>query len=128
MMGPVSFDLYAFPASGPRTVSDVRQLLDAEVENLQFDHDTARWLPPPGPQMAAFIDELERRWPSLDSDPDNSPWSSWPLWQPTAGGGTALNISWSAAASVPPAILDIAARAGVIIYDPQSDAVIRLPP
>ena len=122
----MSFDLYAFPASGPRTVLEVHQLLEAdEVENLRFDYDSARWFPQPGPQMAAFVDELERRWPSLDTDPDGSPWSSWPLWQPTVGGGTALNISWSAADSVLTAILEIAARAKVIIYDPQSDEVIH---
>jgi hypothetical protein len=86
------------------------------------------WFPPPGPQMATFIDELERRWPSLEIDPDGSPWSSWPLWQPTAGGGTALNISWSAADSVVPAILEIAVRANVSIYDPQNDELIHPPP
>ena len=74
--------------------------------------------------MARFMDELERRWPSLGDDPDGSPWSSWPLWQPVAGGGTALNIGWSFAASVPPVILEIAARTGVIIYDPQADQLI----
>jgi hypothetical protein len=125
MMWCVTFDLYAFPAPGPRTVPDVRQLLEGEeVEDLRFDHDAGRWLPPPGPQMARFVDELERRWPSLDDDPDGSPWSSWPLWQPVAGGGTALNIGWSFAVSVPPVILEIAARTGVIIYDPQADQLI----
>ncbi len=116
----MSFDLYAFPASGPRTVSDVHELLEAETGNLRFDHATSRWFPPPGPEMTAFMDELERRWPSLDSDPDGSPWSSWPLWQPTPGGGTALNISWPAVGSVLPVILEIAARFNVIIYDPQT--------
>jgi len=30
----VSFDLYAFPSSGPRTVLEVCQLMDAEEQRL----------------------------------------------------------------------------------------------
>lgn len=91
MMGAVSFDLYAFPAPGPGAGPEARQLLEtAGVENRRFDHDTAEWFPRPGPEMATFMDELERRWPSLEGDPDGSPWASWPLWQPVAGGGTEM--------------------------------------
>ncbi len=123
----MSFDLYAFPASGPMTVPEVHQLMEAEeAEDRRFDSDTGNWLPQPSQEMVKFLDELERRWPSLDDDPDGSPWSSWPLWQPV-GGGTALNIGWSRAASVMPAILEIAARNDVTIYDPQADQLIRPP-
>jgi hypothetical protein len=75
--------------------------------------------------MAAFMDELERQWPSLDDDPDGSPWASWPLWQPVGGGGTALNVSWSFVDSTVPVILEIAAHANMVIYDPQPDELIR---
>jgi hypothetical protein len=100
----MTFDLYAFPAPEPKTAAEAHQLLDAgdADEHLRFDTDSGQWLPRPGPQMVTFIDELQRRWPSLNDDPDGSPWSIWPLWQPTAGGGTGLNIGWSFAASVAP--------------------------
>jgi hypothetical protein len=126
----VTFDLYAFPASGPATVAEVCQLLAAEDAEgtLRFDSDTGEWLPRPGPEMARFLEELQRRWPLLEHDPDGSPWSSWPLWQPIAGGGTALNIGWSQAALVTPAIVEIAARTKVIIYDPQAGQLIHPPP
>jgi hypothetical protein len=129
MMGRVSFDLYAFPAPGPATVAEALQLLEAdEAEGSpRFDSDTGERLPRPGPQMAKFIEELERRWPSLDDDPD-SPWASWPLWAPIVGGGTGFNIRWSYAASVAPAIVEIAARHNVIIYDPQADQLIQPAP
>ena len=119
----MSFDLYTFPAPGPTTVAEARQLL--VTEDLRFDSEAGAWLPSPGPEMAAFIDELEDRWPSLDDDPDGSPWARWPLWQPAGGGGTALNISWSFVDSTVPAILEIAAHANVIIYDPQTDELSR---
>lgn len=127
----MSFDLYAFPAPGPTTVAEAHQFLEAdEAEGRpRFDRDTGEWLPRPGPQMARFIEELERRWPSLDDDPEDcSPWSSWPLWQPMVGGGTGFNIRWSYAASVAPVITEIASRHNVIIYDPQADELILPPP
>jgi hypothetical protein len=118
----VSFDLYAFPPPGPRTVSEVRQLLEAEEQRLVGGTDDAS--PPPGPEIARFLGELEQRWPSLEDDPDGSPWSSWPLWQPMTGGGTSFNIAWSCAEEMYAAILEIAARTKVIIYDPQVPEVI----
>jgi len=129
MMGRVSFDLYAFPAPGPATVAEALQLLEADEAGgcLRFDSDTGERLPRPGPQMAKFIEELERRWPSLDDDPD-SPWACWPLGAPIVGGGTGFNIRWSYAASVAPAIVEIAARHNVIIYDPQADQLIQPAP
>jgi hypothetical protein len=118
----MSFDLYVFPPSGPQTVEQVRHLLEEEERRLGDGDDTA--LPPPGPQMARFLDELETRWPSLDEDPDGSPWSSWPLWQPMLGGGASLSIRWSQVEVVWAAILDIAKSANVVVYDQQSGEVI----
>jgi hypothetical protein len=120
----VSFDLQAFPPSGPRTVSEVRRLLDAEEQRLVTGTDD----PPPalGPEMAWFVDEIKRRWPSLEDDP-GSPWSVSPGWQPTTGGWTGFAIVWSRADEMYTAILEIAAHANVIIYDPQVPEVL-LPP
>jgi hypothetical protein len=121
----VSFDLCAFPSSGPRTVLEVCQLMEAEEQRLLTGADDV--LPPLGPEMARFVDEIERRWRSLEDDPDDSPWSISPSWEPMTGGGTGFNIVWSRADEVYQAILEIAARANVIIYDPQVPDVI-LPP
>lgn len=74
--------------------------------------------------MAKFLSELERRWPGLEEDPVNSPWSGWPLWQPMLNGGTSLNIRWSRAETMRAAILDIAHSANVIVYDQQAREVI----
>jgi hypothetical protein len=99
--------------------------MDAEEQRLiTTTHDA---LPPLGPEMVRFKDEIERRWRSLEDDPDGSPWSISPLWQPMTGGGTGFNIVWSRAHEMCTAILEIAARTNVIIYDPQVPEVI-LPP
>ena len=114
----------AFPPSGPRTVAEVRLLLDAEEERLVTGTDEV--LPPFGPEMTQFIDEIRERWRSLEDEPD-SPWSVSPGWEPMTGGGTGFTIVWSRADEMYAAILEIAARANVIIYDPQAGEVI-LPP
>ena len=77
--------------------------------------------------MARFVDEIKRRWPSLEDDPNSSPWSISPNWQPTTGAGAGVNIVWARANEMYMAILEIAARTNVIIYDPRVPEVI-LPP
>jgi hypothetical protein len=57
----VSFDLSVFPPPGPATVTEVRRLQDAEEQRLIHSVDSAPF--PPWPQMARFLDEVERRWP-----------------------------------------------------------------
>ena len=126
----------AFSPAGPRTVSEVRLLLDEEEQRLVDEElglisgpdDALRAL---GPEMARFLDELQRRWPSLEDDPERSPWSCSPLWQPTIGGhaieAIGMAIRWSRAGEMYDAIVEIAARAGVIIWDHQSAEVICQP-
>lgn len=118
----MSFDLRVYPPSGPTTLDEVDQPASADGD-APMDEE----YPPPGPEMASFLAELERGWPSAEDDLDASPWSSWPLWRPITGGGTDLNIRWPNAATMLAAILEIAARTNVIVFDPQSGQVI-LPP
>jgi hypothetical protein len=118
----VSFDLRVYPPSGPATLAEAYRLAEADEEAPSGEE-----CPPPAPEMASFLAELERGWPSFEDDVEASPWSSWPLWQPIAGGGTDLNIQWPHAGTMLAAILEIAARTNVIVFDPQSDQVF-LPP
>jgi hypothetical protein len=122
----MSFDLYVFPPTGPATIPDVHRLMETEEDRLVngTDSESPR---SPSPEMTHFLDEVERRWPSPEADPDLRPWSSWPLWQPMEGAGTALNIRWSVSGSMIRDLLEIAARTRVIIYDPQGNELI-LPP
>jgi len=132
----VSFDLIAFSPNGPRTVSDVREVLDAEEQRLVTAKPglasvTDNALAAAGPQMARFLDELKRRWPSLEADPDGSPWSVSPIWKPAIGGqaieAIGMAISWSRAEEIYTALVEIAADRNVIIYDPQTPQVICPP-
>ncbi len=115
----MSFDLNVFPPTGP-TLAQVHlmQKTGQGLEGSPGDGNSSS-----DPEMAAFIDQLERRWPTLEEDPVASPWSS-SLWLPPAGAGTELNIQWQHAGVMRPAILQIAAHTKVIVYDPQSDELI----
>ena len=119
----MSFDLLVFPPSGPATAAEVRRLLDAEEQRLISGADSA--LPPLGPEMARFMDEIKHRWPSPEDDPDGSPWTIEPGWEPSLGGGLGLAIKWSCPDSVLIAIFEVAGRTGVIVYDPQAEVVHR---
>ena len=116
----MSFDLNVFPPTGPTTLAEVHLMQETD-EGLEGGPGNGS--SSPDPEMAAFIDQLERRWPSLEADPGASPWSS-SVWLPPAGAGTELNIQWHYAEAMRPAILQIAARANVIVYDPQADELI----
>jgi hypothetical protein len=113
----MSFDLRVYPPSGPATLDEVHRLAEA------YEAPPAKGYPPPAPEMASFLAELERGWPSFEHDIEASPWSSWPLWRPITGGGTDLNIRWPHADTMLAAILEIAARTNVIVFDPQSGQV-----
>jgi len=65
--GPVSFDLEAFPPSGPRPALEARRLLDAEEQRLI--NGTGDALHQFGPEMTQFVAEIRRRWPSLEDHP-----------------------------------------------------------
>lgn len=120
----MSFDLQVFPASGPSTVAEAHRLLDAEEQRLISGADSP--LPAPSPEMARFMGEIKHRWPSLEDDPDGSPWTIEPSWGPSLGGGAGLAIKWSCPDSVLLAIFELADRVGVIVYDSQAE-VVHLP-
>ena len=112
----MSFDLYVFDRDLPDDVVAVGEL-------LEDDNNDGGALTP---ALAALLDELERRYPDLDDDPDSSPWASWPLQDEVANGtGVALTIRWSRADEMSSELRALANERGLFIYDPQAGIVIR---
>jgi len=84
----MSFDLYVFDGDVP----------DDEDLIAEWLEDDSRWEAPLTPRLAAFVADLERKYPGLDQEADNSPWASWPLAQAMVDGRCCgFNIVWSAA-------------------------------
>jgi hypothetical protein len=111
----MSFDLYVFALPDlPSDPAALMALLDDEVEELD-------------PAIAPFVADLGARWPGdSDEEFDASPWSSWPLSQPVAGGlGCAFNVRWSVADQMFLDLKALCAQAGFVLYDPQAEVVHR---
>lgn len=113
----MSFDLYVFDRDDlPEDEEAIGDLLE----------DDSRWGGALTPRLAGLIAELERRYPRLDDNPDDSPWASWPLADSIADGtGVALNIVWSRAEQMSHELRLLAKERRLTVYDPQASAVIR---
>lgn len=119
----VSFDLCVFPSPAPATAEEVYRLIEEREERLMAGEPEPD--PDPSPAMGAFLARLEADWGSLkDEHTDRVPWAFWPLWQPTGGGGTILNIVWSRAEPMRAAVIKTAGRYGLTVFDPQEEVVV----
>jgi hypothetical protein len=113
----VSFDLFVFePDAFPSDPDAMMALLE----------DEERFGRPLTPRLAAFAADLTAAHPGLDDDPDASPWASWPL-DDSIGDGTALfvNIRWSEAERMRVEVERLCSRHGLLLFDPQTDEVVR---
>ena len=114
----MSFDLYVSDCDVPDVGEKISEMME----------DDSRWNAELSPRLAAFVADLEQRYPGLDDEPDDSPWASWPL----AAGGSMLdahccgfNIVWSRAEQMSAEMRTLSAAHGLTLYDPQDDIVIR---
>lgn len=80
-------------------------------------------------RLQAAIDECSSRWPAYDhaGNEVDAPWASWPLALEEEPSVIELNIRWDYAGAILPALIDIAGRHEIVLYDPQGDEV-HLPP
>lgn len=113
----MSFDLYVF---------DVDDLPDDEAAIGELLEDDAGWDEPLTARLAAFVAELAREYPDLETDPDQSPSASWPLEGNSVAYGSCcgFNIVWSAAEAMSGDMRSRAHRHGLTMYDPQTSEVI----
>lgn len=120
----MSIDLYVYEPPGPSSPDEAIEYLERDEERLMADVEPEQ--PRPGPLLAQFVAEAERRWP-LQPEGVDGPWHSWPLYSPVWGGGTAINMSWSHAATTFREVVDLALSFGLVVYDPQEHQVLRKP-
>jgi hypothetical protein len=112
----VSFDIYVFDGDLPDDEQAIGDLLE----------DSARWGSSLTPRLAAFVEELQRRYPGIDEDSDDSPWASWPLSQAMVDGRCCgLNIVWSQAERMSAELRSLCGQHGLTLYDPQCSVVLR---
>jgi hypothetical protein len=82
-------------------------------------------------QVAAFYDELTKKWPEIDTVPDEKiddhDYCPWSCAIDHSGMHVITSCVWSKGQDVGEFVEQLAARHGLLLYDPQEDAV-KLPP
>lgn len=116
-LSPVSFDLFVFDRDVPDDGEQITEMME----------DDSRWHAELSPRLAAFVADLEHRYPGLDDEPDDSPWASWPLSANSMVDGhcCGFNIVWSRAEQMSAEMRALSATHGLTLYDPQDDVVVR---
>ena len=120
----MSFDLgiwYSEKASTPKQAGEVYAKLCEGTGQLEGE----------SPQIAAFYDELTKKWPEIDTVPDEKiddhDYCPWSCAIARSGMHVILSCVWSKARDVGEFVQKLAAKHGLLLYDPQENLV-RLPP
>ena len=104
----MSFDLMLLDPDTAPTSEQIYQILESDDPEAPLSH-----------RMRATIDEYASRWPGADQA--DSPWASWPLADETGSSVIEINIQHEYADDMLPALLEIAGRHGIVLYDPRED-------
>src|ERR1017187_6406166 len=113
----MSFDLGVWYSDEPLTDEDAGDLYVKLCEQ--------RWIPvEESAAVDAFYAELTSRYPEIDSIPEeeleNCPWS---CAHDRSGLHVLMAITWSRCVEIAPVVLKVAARHGLVCYDPQESKV-----
>ncbi len=110
----MSFDLFVWWRPVPASAEEADNWLSGEDENApDFE---------PHPVLRAFREALLAEHPALE-DPrcgEDSPWAMTPTDDDALVG---IFLRWGAAPSVAPRVIELAARFGLVIFDPQGPDV-----
>jgi len=107
----VSFDLAVWEADHPLSAAEAANTFNALCEGeFEFAPTSAR--------IVSFLQEVNERWP--DGNDDNGPWASWPLESGLTPSGLVVNIVFSRADEVLTSFIQLAAKHGLVLYDPRT--------
>ncbi|MGP3921192.1 hypothetical protein [Nonomuraea sp. 10N515B] len=114
----MSYDLAVLGMSGPVDAETARQMFArcSSAHHVEGELDE---------RIVAFYQELRAHFPDYPSYPRESPWMSMPL---SVGIDHVIMHLSSSERSTPALqkIMDLAARHGLVVYDPQSEEVFAL--
>ena len=115
----MSYDLFVFKGPLPRSEAEFSE----RVGRLDAGDETAF---EPSPQMAAFYEELLRKYPALEDLPDDTvDRSVWAMTPDESDRLIALNFGWPHAERVAKDLPKLALKHGLAVLDPQSGAIVR---
>jgi hypothetical protein len=114
----VSFDVMLLDPDTVPSIDEIHEVLESDGPDVPLSR-----------RLRAVIDECGSRRPSYDGAGNevDSPWASWPLAGETDLPVIELNIRWDHAGIMLRALIEIADRHEIALYDPQEDEL-HLPP
>jgi hypothetical protein len=116
----VSFDLAVWEGPKPQTDTDAL----AEFERLYAEHIGSGSNEAPSPAIREFVAAITTDHPDLtdlpDDEIDEGVWSDGPLINNARGPFFYFGIVWSRAEDVAPTVARIAAKRGLVCFDPQA--------
>ena|SRR5208337_5302636 len=116
----MSFDLGVWHSEVPLTNAQAAEIYVHLCQNWPY-------LKGESPSIAAFYDDLIRRWPEIDTVPeeeiDNMNYCPWSCALPHSGMAVVMACVWSMAEEVEAFVKDLAKKHGLVLFDPQSDTV-----
>ena len=121
----MSFDLAVWDGPQPRTDADGL----AEFTRLHAKHFDIGPTSPPSERIKRFIAAITERYPDIMDLPgdeiDDGVWSDGPLINNASGGYFYFGMVWSRAEEVASFVSTIAAKQGLVCFDPQSGRCTR---
>lgn len=116
----VSFDLAVW--EGPLPISDAAAL--ALFKRLSAEHVGSPPFAPPTEKIRSFLADITKIYPEARDLPyerfDEAVWSDGPLINNAGGPFFYFGIVWTRAKEVAPVVARIAAKHGLVCFDPQS--------
>jgi hypothetical protein len=112
----MSFELGVWREDGPVTAEGAGDKYERVAEQNPPDGE-------PDPQVAAFHQEITSRFPDLDDLPDEDDSSPWMDYLDLSADGLFMKIAFSRVGEMAPYVIELAAKYGLVCYDPQEDVV-----
>lgn len=120
----MSFDLGVFYTERPQSDDDAGERYVALCDGSNL----ADWIEP-SPKVEAFLNDLTTRYPQIDDVADeavdDSPWS---CAFDVSEGHAIMPMVWSRAEEMAAIIAELAAKHGLVCFDPQEGKIVSAPP
>jgi hypothetical protein len=117
----MSFDLGVWKSEAPLTHEQAAGIYVNLCENWPYLEGESR-------SVGTFYDELTRRWPELDTVPeeqiDNMQYCPWSSALSRSGMAVVMSCVWSISDEVAAFVKELANKHGLVLFDPQSGSVV----
>ena len=115
----MSYDLAVWEGARPSSDEEAMTVFLALMDQLEDAEPQ-----PPTAGIQAYVQALLARWPDITTDAgENSPWADGPLIGNASGASIYFSMVWSAADEASAFAAQLAARQGLVCFDPQLDAL-----